>query len=124
MTSRKDTHKTCVAPTSGGCASNGNEQNEASSPEGRRPSPPGSASAPPAAVLSTEDLAKRLLPALEHAASILEVAQLMLRTCYNPPPPPAEQARAQEVEKIKRLLLAFGGATVRDLQEPSRISTY
>jgi len=71
----------------------------------------------------TEDLAKRLLPALEHIASIFEVAQLMLRTCYDPPPLPAEHARAQEIEKIKRLLLAFGAAVVADLQKPSHIST-
>ena len=123
MTSRKDTHKTCAAPTSGGRVSNKSAQNEAPSPEGRRPRPPGSASAPPVAMSSTVDLAKRLLPALKHAASILEVAQLMLRTCYDPPRPPAEQARAQEIEKIKRLLLAFGGVAVADLQKPSHIST-
>lgn len=60
------------------------------------------------------DAAATLLPGLQHAASLLEVAIRVLRHFASEPPPTASGSHAAEAAKVRRLLAAFGHPAKRD----------
>ena len=71
------------------------------------------AEAPNASVSSTKtpslsDVATTLLPGLQQAASIIEVATRVLRHFATEPPPTSPAARALQAAKARQLLAACG----------------
>ena len=71
------------------------------------------AEAPNPSVSSTKspslaDVATTLLPGLQRAASVIEVATRVLRHFATEPPPASHAARAAQAAKVRQLLAAFG----------------
>jgi hypothetical protein len=60
------------------------------------------------------DAAATLLPGLQHAASLLEVAIRVLRYFASQPPSTASRSHAAEAEKVRQLLAEFGHPVKRD----------
>ena len=52
-------------------------------------------------------LARRLLPGLEQARAIIDVAILTMRYYNDSPPEPSESSRRRNLERAKHLLAAF-----------------